>query len=173
MMSVTSEMFPIPPLASTKGRFLEKLPWREELAVGGGVELSRVGIIGETPWERASSRRGGGGVGWSGDPCGRPWVGRVFRSQEQDAGGHKGPHPAPHLSRPYGYAASCPIQDQWLRSTWMACIIRANHWHGCLYSVQGGMLYVQFCSACGDIWHDYFYRDQSACATVRCAEPGA
>src|SRR5713226_5033795 len=86
MMSVTSEMFPIPPLASTKGRFLEKLPWREELAVGGGVGLSRGGIIGGTPWERASSRRGGGGVGWSGDPCGRPWVGRVFRSQEQDAG---------------------------------------------------------------------------------------
>src|SRR5713226_4706132 len=107
MMSVTSEMFPIPPLASTKGRFLEKLPWREELAVGGGVELSRVGIIGETPWERASSRRGGGGVGWSGDPCGRPWVGRVFRSQEQDAGGHKGPH---HSSSP-----PPPLRDQWLR----------------------------------------------------------
>ncbi len=44
-----------------------KPPEKRHHRVGAGVE-----------------RMGGGG------PCGRPWMGRVFRSQEQDAGTHEG-----------------------------------------------------------------------------------
>src|SRR5216683_2555062 len=55
--------------------------------VGASPCLSGVGLFGNIHGKWPRPRRGGGGEGKGGDPCGRPRP-----SIERDEGDHKGPH---------------------------------------------------------------------------------